>query len=296
MKKEIPQSNSEQLLKNEKNFRRLTGITPEKFEKIKKKIEPLFRELEERRLNKKPRKRKIGGGNKNKLCIEDRLLLLLIYYRTYSTYAFLGFIFRIDESNVGRNFKPLEPLLAQIFRISERKVKIEEDEILELFFDGSEQPTERPTRKQRKFYSGKKKTHTKKFQISVVKKKKKTGRGKKPRRLRIAAISKIVPGKIHDKKLYEKERVQKPPGVLGIGDTGYMGTALKIPHKKLKKKELTKRQKKANRKLSSNRICVEHAIGKMKIWRIAREKIRNSKRNHSLALKNIAGLHNLMFT
>ena len=170
MKKEIPQSNSKQLLKNEKNFRRLTGITPEKFEKWKKKIEPLFRELEERRLNKKPRKRKIGGGNKNKLCIEDRLLLLLIYYRTYSTYAFLGFIFRIDESNVGRNFKPLEPLLAQIFRIPERKVKIEEDEILELFFDGSEQPTERPTRKQRKFYSGKKKTHTKKFQISVVKK------------------------------------------------------------------------------------------------------------------------------
>ena len=227
--------------------------------------------------------------------MENRLLLLLMYYRTYTTYAFLGFIFHIDESNVGRNFQPLEPLLAQIFRIPERRIKLSEDEIAELFFDGSEQSTERPTKKQKRFYSGKKKTHTKKFQVSVVKKKKKPGRGEKPRRLRIAAISKVVFGKMHDKKLYEQERVQKPPSVLGIGDTGYLGTSLKIPHKKTKKKELTKRQKKFNKILSANRVCVEHAIGKMKIWRIVKDRIRNSKRNHSLTVKNTAGLHNLMF-
>jgi hypothetical protein len=295
MNNNISQSNSKRLLKNERIFRRLTGLTPNKFRKLIDQLKPLFRELEEKRLNKKTRKRKIGGGNKNKLCLEDRLLLLLMYYRTYTTYAFLGFIFHIDESNVGRNFKPLEPLLAQIFKIPERKVKLGEDEILELFFDGSEQPTERPKRRQKKFYSGKKKTHTKKFQVLVVKKKKKPGLGKKPRKLRIAAISKVVSGKMHDKKLYEKERVQKPPGILGIGDTGYLGTTLKIPYKKPRKKELTRRQRKFNRKLSSNRVCVEHAIGKMKIWLISRNKIRNSKRNHSLTIKNIAGLHNLMF-
>lgn len=295
MKRKLIQSNSKRLLKNGQNFRRLTGITPDKFRELKMKLEPLFKKWGKERLSKKPRKRKIGGGNKNKLCMEDRLLLLLMYYRTYTTYAFLGFIFHIDESNVGRNFKPLEPLLAQVFRIPERRVMLSENEIAELFFDESEQPTERPTKKQKKFYSGKKKTHTKKFQVSVVKKKKTTSRGKKPRRLRIVTISKIVQGSMHDKKLYEKERVQKPPGVLGFGDTGYLGTLLKIPHKKPRGKELTKQQKKANKRLSSNRVCVEHAIGKMKIWRIVMDKIRNSKRNHSLTIKNVAGLHNLMF-
>jgi len=242
------------------------------------------------------RQRKIGGGNKHKLCLKDRLLLLLVYYRTYQTYAFLSFVFGIDESSVGRNIKSLEPLLAQIFRIPERKIEITDEEFEKIFFDGSEQARERPTKKQKKFYSGKKKQHTTKFQVAVVKKKKKAGvRKHQKRKLRIAAITKVVPGKIHDKKLYDHSKTHKPPWAESIGDTGYLGTILTIPHKKSKNKDLTKKQKKQNRKLSSKRIVVEHGIGKMKIWRISRDKIRNSKSSHSLRIKNIAGLQNLMF-
>jgi len=40
---------------------------------------------------------------------------------------------------------------------------------------------------------------------------------------------------------------------------------------------------------------VEHGIGKMKVWRIAAERYRNPRRCHTLMMKNIAGLHNLMF-
>ena len=121
--------------------------------------------------------------------------MLLIYYRTYVTHAFLGFLFAIDDSAVGRNINPLQPLLAGIFRIPERRIELAEDEIRELFFDATERPTRRPERGQREFYSGKKKRHTIKAQVVVVRKRKPPGPGAKPRRLRIAAVSESFPGK-----------------------------------------------------------------------------------------------------
>ena len=47
--------------------------------------------------------------------------------------------------------------------------------------------------------------------------------------------------------------------------------------------------------VSRRRIVAEHAIGKMKVWRIAAERYRNPVRRHTLIMKNVAGLHNLMF-
>ena len=46
------------------------------------------------------------------------------------------------------------------------------DEIRELFFDATERAIPRPTRGQKRFYSGKKKKHTVKHQVVVVRKKK----------------------------------------------------------------------------------------------------------------------------
>jgi hypothetical protein len=39
----------------------------------------------------------------------------------------------------------------------------------------------------------------------------------------------------------------------------------------------------------------EHGIGKMKVWRIAAERYRNRVGKHTLIMKNVAGLHNLMY-
>ena len=50
-----------------------------------------------------------------------------------------------------------------------------------------------------------------------------------------------------------------------------------------------------NRRVSRRRIVVEHGIGKMKVWRVAAERFRNPLRRHTLVMKNVAGLHNLMF-
>lgn len=285
--------------KKEQKFRRVTGVTVEKFDEVLLKLEILYTKTREKRLKKKKnRSRELGGGRKRKLSLEERFFLLLVFYRTYATNIFLGEIFGIDETTVSRNIKDLEPVLAQIFRIPERKIFLEENDIQELLYDGSEQERERPKKKQRKFYSGKKKRHTKKFQIVCVKKKPEffeDGKTKKKTRTRIVAFSEVFPGITHDKKMYDQCRVQKPPSVVGFGDSAYQGTTLLVPHKKPQKKELCKEKKEYNRIISSIRIPIEHTIGKMKIWGIARGKIRHSKRNHSLSLKNIAGFHNLMF-
>ena len=86
--------------------------------------------------------------------------MLLIYYRTYATHALLGLLFGVDDSVVGRNISPLQPLLAGIFRILECKVALDPVDIRELFFDATERPTRRPSEGQREFYSGKRKEHT----------------------------------------------------------------------------------------------------------------------------------------
>lgn len=111
-------------------------------------------------------------------------------------------------------------------------------------------------------------------------------------------MSGAFPGRTHDKKVYDRTRVVGPPGVRGVrrtGDTAYLGTALDTPTRRPRKGTLTARQKAGNRRVSRRRVAVEHGIGKMKTWRIAAERYRNPRRRQALMMKNVAGLHNLMF-
>lgn len=293
-------SHADRLKRSPDAFRQLTGLTPDKFDQLLADLAPRHQHAEQRRKARPGRRRKPGAGRKHVLPLCDRLLMLLVYYRTYVSHAFLGFLFGIDDSSVGRNINPLQPLLAGVFRIPERKVEIRPDEVRELFFDATERPTRRPARRQRRYYSGKKKRHTLKAQVVVVRKRKRAGRRKpgqrERRRLRIAAVSPTAPGKVHDKKVYDRARAVIPPGAAAYGDTGYQGTALRTPVKRKAKRRLTRRQRRGNRRLSRKRIAVEHGIGKMKIWRVAAERYRNPTRRHTLILKNVAGLHNLMFS
>lgn len=280
-------------------FRRLTGLTVPAFQTLLAQVEPAWHRAQAKRRNRPDRQRRPGAGPKHALGVADQLLLLLIYYRCYVSHAFLAFLFGIDDSTVCRNLRFLEPLLAGIFRIPERNVELQPDEIREAFFDATERPRYRPTKKQRRYYPGKKKRHTLKNQVVVVRKRKRAGqrkaRQKEKRRVRIAAVSPTSPGKVHDKKVYDRSRMVVPPGVAGYGDSAYQGTPLRTPVKKKRGQKLTKRQRAGNRRISKRRIAAEHGIGKMKIWRIAGERFRNPEKRHTLILKNVAGLHNLMF-
>ena len=286
---------SDRLLKSPSTFRRLTGLTPVAFHRLLAEVTTAWDHDRTRRERRSGRQRKAGAGRKATLPLADRLLMLLIYYRTYVPHTFLAFLFGLDDSNVSRSNRQLEPLLAGIFRIPERKVELSEDEIRELFFDSTERPTARPVRGQKRFYSGKKKRHTLKTQVVVTRVKKRPGVRGQRRRVRIAAVSKTFPGSTHDKKVYDRTGVTIPPGVTGCGDTAYIGTELKTPRRKPRGGELTKRQKAGNRRVRRRRIVVEHGIGKRKVWRVAAERWRNPRRRHTLMMKNVAGLHNRMF-
>ena len=277
-------------------FRRLTGLSPKEFRRLLAELEPAWQRDQQRRRTRQPRQRKPGAGPPFALPLPDRLLMLLIYYRAYVSHVFLAFLFGIDESTVSRNIRRLEPLLAGIFRIPERKVELTEDEIREAFVDATERPTNRPQRGQRRYYSGKKKRHTIKHQVVVVRKRKRRGRRGEKRRVRLAAVSGASPGSVHDKKVYDGSRLELPEGVTGYGDTGYQGTGLRTPAKKKPKGRLTGRQRRGDRRLGRKRVAAEHGIGKMKVWRIAAEKYRNPRRRHTLIFKNVAGLQNRMFS
>src|SRR5215218_5031418 len=203
-------SHTDRLRRAAEAFRRLTGITPGAFDRLLAELEPRYAAADTRRKGRPGRRRKPGGGRKHALALTDRLLMLLMYYRTYTTHAFLGFLFGVDQSAVGRNINPLQPLLAGLFRIPERRVELEPDEIRELFFDATERAIPRPTRGQKRFYSGKKRRHTVKHQIVVVRKRKQPGRAGQKRRVRIAAVSRAFPGKAHDKRAYDRTRVVCP--------------------------------------------------------------------------------------
>jgi DDE superfamily endonuclease/Helix-turn-helix of DDE superfamily endonuclease len=288
-------SHTERLRRSPNAFRQLTGITPAAFDRLLADLTPRYQEAEAKRKDRPGRKRRPGAGRKHALDLADRLLMLLIYYRTYTTHVFLGFLFGVDDSAVGRNINPLQPLLAGIFRIPERRIELDPEEIRELFFDATERPTRRPTEGQREYYSGKKGRHTIKNQVVTARRTKPPGPGKKPQRLRIAAVSESFPGSVHDKKVYDRTRAVAPPDARRTGDTAYLGTSLETPARKPRGGELTAAQKARNRRVSRRRIVAEHGIGKMKVWRIASERYRNPIPKHTLIMKNVAGLHNLMF-
>src|SRR3954470_18987951 len=114
-------SHTERLRGSPRAFRQLTGITPLVFDKLLADLTPRYEQADSRRKDRPGRQRKPGAGRRHALDLADRLLMLLMYYRTDTTHAFLGFLFGVDDSAVGRNINPLQPLLAGLFRIPQRR-------------------------------------------------------------------------------------------------------------------------------------------------------------------------------
>ena len=239
---------SAKVKKHPKIFLRLFGVSPEEFEQILIKVTPLWQ-------------KKVLGGYKRpgrffKLGLEEMILMLLLYYRSYMTMMSVGFLFGIDESRVCRNIKTLEPLLAKVMALSKTKHLSKED-VENLIIDATEQPMEKPKKRQKAYYSGKKKRHTLKTEIRVAVKD-----GKNPR---IVHVSKTNPGSVHDLTVYKTE----PPlsrDIRAYADSGYQGLdkihgATEIPYKKSKHHPLDKEEKEYNSALSRMRVKVEHIIG-----------------------------------
>ena len=285
-------TNYEKLRRKPLLFRMFTGLSGVEFDKLVSDLGPVWLARKTKRAARRPRQRKPGAGRKVKLEFTDRLLMTLLYYRVYVTQEFVGFLFGVDKGTVSREAQELSLCMAGVFRIPEKKVRINPDDLKAVFVDATEQPVHRPKRKQRRSYSGKKKRHTIKHQVVVARKRK--GPGEK-QKVRIKAVSKAARGRVHDKKVYDRSRLRIPTGVPKSGDSGYQGSDLRVPKKKPRKGQLSDEEKRANRRLAKERIVAEHGIGKMKIWRIAADRYRNPPRRHTVMMKNVAGLHNRMY-
>ena len=282
----------EKLVRKPSFFRTFTGLSADEFDKLLSDLELVWLARKAKQSASRPRQRKPGAGRKAKLRLADRLLLTLLYYRAYITQEFVGLLFGVDKGTVSRKVQELSLCMAGVFRIPEKKVRIDPDDLEAVFVDATEQPVNRPKRGQRRSYSGKKKRHTVKHQVVVTRKRKEPGEKQK---VRIKAVSKAAKGRVHDKKVYDRSRLQVPKGVPTSGDSGYQGSNLRVPKKKPRKGQLSDEEKRSNRALAKERIVAEHGIGKMKIWRIAADRYRNPPRRHTVMMKNVAGLHNRMY-
>lgn len=162
-------------------FRTFTGLEVSEFDSLYRKVESRYTEFEERRLSKPDRKREVGeGGRHFKLELQDRLLMLFVYYRLYITLALTQFLFDLDLSNVWRDIRYLEPVVRECIplpkKIHEQVKRLGTMEEVESYFpgfkafvDSTEQEIPRPMNatKRKTHYSGKKRKHTVKTQLTV---------------------------------------------------------------------------------------------------------------------------------
>jgi len=282
-------------------FRSFTGLSREEFDALHGVVEERYAEFELKRLGRGDRVRAMGGGRCFKHRLVDRLLMLLVYYRLYITCQLTGFLFDLDVSNVWRNTHYLEPVVKSVLplprKLYQRSRRVSTLEELEevfpdfkAFLDATEQEIPRPKNKRRRksHYSGKKKRHTVKTQVMVNKK---------------GVISHKTPyarGRRHDYDLFKDCHPVVPPEVEVGMDSGYQGVQkdfpdlnTRLPEKKQKGKPRTKQQKRRNKKLAQERVVVEHAIGRIKKYKIIGTEFRNRLNRYNTVFSITCGLVNL---
>jgi len=288
------------LSKKPKQFLSFTEVTIQQFDVISKDVKKQYPITEKERLSKRKRQRKIGAGHKFDLSIEDKLVMLFVYYRLYITCELAGYLFDLDQSNVNRNIRYLEPAVKQSIPIPAKKYadskKISDMQQLQEFFpeliaitDGTEQPIPRPKNrtKRKTHYSGKKKKHTVKNQITI--------------NLKGEIIHKPPhsPGRRNDYGILKVKHPALSQELMVFYDLGYLGVEKDfpdqisiLPYKKKKGKELLDYQKEWNKIQSKIRIKVEHAISKIKKFRISSDTFRNRLCRYDIISEIVCGLVN----
>jgi hypothetical protein len=257
------------------------------------------------------RQRDYGGGRKARLSTcEEKLLFILVYFKTYPLQEVLAFHFDMSQGQACQWVHILSEVLllalTELGHTPERdaqKVK----ELLESYMDesdecsdskaekenfaidGTERRRQRPKdqEEQKRFYSGKKKAHTVKNNVIVT-----LGHRK------VEYLGSTWEGKKHDKNICDEEGHEFPKGSTLYKDTGFQGyepegVDTRQPKKKPRGGELTTQEKEQNSLISKIRIIVEHVICGIKRCRIVKDVFRNTKdRFDDLVMEIACGLHN----
>lgn len=290
-------------------FKNFTGLEVPEFDALNSKIIEKYDEYEKKRLARENRKRAIGAGHPFKLSLTDRILTLLLYYHLYLSSTLLGYLVDLGQTNVLKDIRNLEPLVSEVLPLPKKqheKVRrlqtVDEIEAMfpgfKAFLDATEQEIPRPKNKHKRktHYSGKKKKHTVKTQITVNKAGlivHKTGHAK---------------GSTHDYALYKRSHPNLPDNVrLGL-DLGYKGIETDYPElncvvpfkrkspgrgkRDVKAQELSPEQKAFNKELSKERVVVEHTNSRLKKFRIWADEFRNRLKHYDAMTDMVCGLVN----
>jgi hypothetical protein len=309
-------------LKNKpKAFRAFTGFDVEEFQILLEAFTTAWKRYKQQnRIPPEIRHRSYGGGRKSRLATcEDKLLFILVYFKTYPLQEVLAFHFDMSQGQACQWIRILSEVLrlalGELGHLPERdpqKVKKLLETYMETYMDesqqyevvteletqpetekfaidGTERRRQRPKNQeeQKRFYSGKKKTHTVKNNLIVT-------LGKR----RVEYLGRTWEGKKHDKKICDAEGHEFPEGSTLYKDTGFQGyepagVCTHQPKKKPRGRELTVAEKEQNSLISSMRIVVEHVICGVKRCRIVKDVFRNTRDKFADLVMEIAcGLHN----
>jgi hypothetical protein len=216
-----------QLKEKRKEFLSATGLYHDEFERLL----PSFKEklgvghLPEHTKRGQVRQRHAGAGPKERLgTVEDKLLFILVYEKTYPLQTMLGLQFGLSQPRANYWIHFLLPILrealAEMGMTPERDPKaVAEDPLVnasapDLLIDGTERRRQRPkdAQKQKEHYSGKKKAHTDKNILLA------NGHSRK-----VVYLSPTESGKKHDKKIADENAITYPVAATLGKDTGFQG-------------------------------------------------------------------------
>lgn len=217
-----------QLEEKQKELLAMTSLTAEEFNKLLAVFEKHLAALSpppELTKRGQPRKRKQGGGAKERLATSaDKLLFILVYQKTYPIQTMQGLLFGLSQSRANYWIHRLMPILdkslAELGAVPERDPEavaespLVNESAADLLIDGTERRIQRPKddEEQKEHYSGKKKTHTDKNIVLVNSHSKK-----------VVYLGPTENGKKHDKKIADENDIAYPSGATLAQDTGFQG-------------------------------------------------------------------------
>jgi DDE superfamily endonuclease/Helix-turn-helix of DDE superfamily endonuclease len=285
-------------------FRSMTGLTVAAFEALLPELLDAFHTARRRRLDRPDRVRSFGGGDDFDLEPHDQLLLTIVWLRQYPTQEVLGYLFGVSDSTAKRAIARCLPLLEKAGQDSMRlpdpgrgkrrdlPTLLAETPALAVIVDTFEQRTQRPKRRQRAWYSGKKKAHTIKGQVAI------------DEEGRIIDVGTSRPGPWSDLKVFRRSGLISKlirAGVGVLGDSGYQGIDKlnpklhgATPRRKPRGKPRPEGDRRYNRAFARRRVKVEHAIGRLRRFEALRRVDRHHRQEHTARVRAVAGLVNRM--
>ncbi|MGN5382306.1 transposase family protein [Streptomyces lasalocidi] len=205
------------------------------------------------------------------LPLKDRVLMVAAYWRTNLTLRQLAPLFGISKSAADRIIDQLGPMLALQPRKRFRKDAV-------LIVDGTLVPTRDHRWPNSPRITGTPPTTRSSFT---------------PIPASSSWSAEPLPGNRADCKAWEESGAKAAVGnTTTIADGGYPDTGLEMPHRRRKDGELSARKGAHNKSHKQVRARVEHALARMKSWKILRDcRLKGDGVHH--AMRGIARLHNL---